>query len=63
MKDVKKLSDSKQLRAQSVISAQNGQKATVITGTNTQVSKTVRERMNVVSKPYLGPQEKYFKYD
>jgi RHS repeat-associated protein len=56
VKDVKKLSDSKQLRAQSEASAQNGQKATVITGTNTKVSPTVENRMKVQRKDNLGPQ-------
>jgi RHS repeat-associated protein len=56
VKDVKKLTDSKQLRAQTTISAESGMKATVITGTKTRVSSTVRERMNVQTKHYLGPQ-------
>lgn len=56
VKDVKKLADSKQLRAQSIASAQSGQKATVITGQNTQVSQTVQQRMNVKRRPDIGPQ-------
>jgi RHS repeat-associated protein len=56
VKDVKRLPDSKQLRAQSGVSAQSGQRATVITGTNTKVSTTVTERMRVQRKDYLGPQ-------
>jgi RHS repeat-associated protein len=56
VKDVKKLSDSKQLRAQSAISSQNGQKARVITGVDTKVSNTVEKRMKVDRKNYLGPQ-------
>ena len=54
--NVKKLSDSKQLRAQSAASAQSGQKATVITGTNTKVSSTVENRMKVERKDNIGPQ-------
>jgi RHS repeat-associated protein len=56
VKDVKKLTDSKQLRAQSVFSAQNKQKATVITGQNTKVSQTVQQRMNLKRRPDIGPQ-------
>ena len=55
VKDVKTLSDSPQLRAQSVVSGQSGQKGKVITGTNTRVSKTVRKRMEVIRRNDLGP--------
>jgi len=55
VKDVKILSDSPQLRAQSVISGESGQKARVITGTDTKVSKTVRKRMEVETRDDLGP--------
>ena len=48
VKNVQKLSDSSQLRRQSSISAQSGQKAEVIsTNPNAKISNTVRERMNV----------------
>jgi hypothetical protein len=47
-KNVKNLSDSPQLRRQSVISARSGQKGQVITGPRNQtVSKTVQKRMDV----------------
>ncbi|WP_199119244.1 DUF6443 domain-containing protein [Pedobacter sp. ASV28] len=57
VKDTKKLSDSKQLRAQNEVSQQNGQKAVVITGTKTVVSKTVVQKMDVQRKDYIGPQK------
>ena len=41
------VSDSKQLRLQSDISQQSGQKAQMILKSGTKVSKTVQERMNV----------------
>jgi RHS repeat-associated protein len=57
VKDAKKLSDSKQLRAQSQVSAQNGQKGTIITGASTGVSKTLRKRMIIETRDHLGPQK------
>ena len=57
VKDVKKLSDSSQLRRQSEISRQSGQKGEVITGTNSKVSKTVQDRMRVRRREDIGPQE------
>ena len=48
VKDVQKLSDSPQLRRQSAISAQNGQKAEIISmNPKAKISSTVKERMNV----------------
>jgi RHS repeat-associated protein len=58
IKDVKKLSDSPQLRKQSKISAKSGQKGRVVTGPNTKVSKTVDKRMKVETLEYLGPKNK-----
>jgi hypothetical protein len=48
VKNVQNLSDSKQLRLQSQVSAQNGQKAQVIsTNPNAKISSTVKQRMDV----------------
>jgi RHS repeat-associated protein len=58
IKNVKRLSDSPQLRRQSEISGQSGQKAKVVTGKETKVSNTVRDRMKVKEVDYLGPQNK-----
>jgi hypothetical protein len=51
VKDVKRLCDSPQLRRQSGISALSLQKGQIITNERTQVSKTVRERMDVRRQP------------
>lgn len=57
VKDVNKLSDSKQLRIQNKLSREGSGKAVqVITGEQTKVSSTVRKRYNVTRKEYLGPQ-------
>ncbi len=55
VKDVKKLYDSKQLRAQSTLSAQNGQKAIIYTGTDTHVSTTLLQRMDIQRRETIGP--------
>ncbi|WP_421806108.1 DUF6443 domain-containing protein [Flagellimonas sp.] len=56
IKDVKKLSDSKQLRAQREVAKSQNKDHKVITGTNTKVSKTVMEQSNVRRREDLGPQ-------
>jgi RHS repeat-associated protein len=57
VKDVKRLSDSPQLRRQPEISRAAGQRGQVITGTNTKVSETVQRRMEVRRRKDLGPDE------
>jgi|GEM_PF-5250687 len=56
VKDTKKVTYTKQLRAQEVISKKNGQKPVIITGPQTKVSKTVDKKFTIVTRPYLGPQ-------
>jgi hypothetical protein len=56
VKDVKRLTDSPQMRRQSEISRQAGQRGEVVTGTNTNVSRTVQDRMRVRRRDDLGPQ-------
>ena len=52
VKNVQKLSDSKQLRLQTEVSAQSGQKAQVIsTNPNAKISSTVKKRMDVKTPP------------
>jgi RHS repeat-associated protein len=56
IKDVKTLSDSKQLRAQRQVANSQGKKHVVITGTNTKVSKTVTKNSTVKRRDDIGPQ-------
>lgn len=55
IKDAKRVADSPQLRAQRDYAAATGRQHTVITGTNTKVSKTVQEKSMVVRRDDLGP--------
>jgi RHS repeat-associated protein len=55
VKHTKRVTDSKQLRAQSTISARKNQKGVIITGDKTKISKTVDKKFTIITKPYLGP--------
>jgi hypothetical protein len=57
IKDVKTLSDSKQLRAQREVAKQQGKEHVVVTGSNTHVTKTVQEKSKVKRREDLGPQQ------
>ena len=57
VKNVTDLRDSKQLRLQSQISGESGQKAQVITVGNKKVSGTVKERMDVVPFEDMVPKK------
>ena len=52
-----RVSDSAQLRRQSVISEKAEKKAEVITGKRTKVSRTVMDRHRVRRRKDLGPKE------
>ena len=56
IKDVKNLTDSKQLRAQREVAKEQGKKHVVITGDKTKVSKTVTQKSTVKRRPDIGPQ-------
>ncbi len=57
VKDTQRVTDSKQLRLQNADSkAASGKPSQVVTGENTQVSKTVQQNHEVVRTPKLGPQ-------
>ncbi len=57
IKDVKRLTDSAQMRAQREHAEATGREHVVITGTETKVSGTMSEKSTIVRRDDLGPQE------
>ena len=58
VKDVKTLSFDKQIQGEFYYAKQNGKEFTVITGTNTHVSRTFKKNnVRIIRKDYLGPQK------
>ncbi|MEJ1250065.1 RHS repeat-associated core domain-containing protein [Denitratimonas tolerans] len=55
IKDTARVSDSSQLRAQREHAQATGREHVVVTGTNTQVSGTVRNQSKVIRRDDLGP--------
>lgn len=56
IKDAKRVSNTAQLRAQREFASETGREHTVVTGTNTKVSKTVDEQSKVIRRDDLGPE-------
>jgi hypothetical protein len=56
VKDVASLSETRQLRLQSEVSRQAGQKAEIITGTKTKVPPEMESKYIIKRRPDLGPQ-------